>query len=116
MARTARDRYYSQKETYTGGTTVNAGTLILSIGGSQGAFNGTLTVNDGATVQSTVKDAFGYGGGTNQVNVLNINGGTVKHTSNDNLTLWAESINMTGGVLQATGGPPASSTLATARC
>jgi autotransporter-associated beta strand protein len=95
---------YSQKQTYTGGTTVNAGTLVLTVGGSQGALNGVLTVNPGATVQSSIKDSFGYGGGTNQVNVLNVNGGTVSHTSNDNLTLWAEQINMTGGVLQATGG------------
>jgi autotransporter-associated beta strand protein len=95
---------FSQKQTYTGGTTVNAGTLALTIGGSQGALNGVLTINPGATVQSGIKDTFGYGGGTNQVNVLNVNGGTVNHTSNDNLTLWAETINMTGGLMQATGG------------
>jgi len=93
---------FSSRQSYTGGTTVNAGTLILTIGGGVGAINGVLTVNPGATVSSNIKDSFGFNGGASSVSVLNINGGTVTHTSADNLTIWGETVNMTGGLLQAT--------------
>jgi autotransporter-associated beta strand protein len=93
---------FSSRQSYTGGTTVNAGTLALTIGGGVGALNGVLTVNPGATVRSDIKDSFGFNGGAASVTVLNINGGTVTHTSADNLTIWGETVNMTGGVIQAT--------------
>jgi len=88
--------------TYTGGTIVNAGTLALNVGGGTGALKGTVTVNAGGTIRSDIKDSFGFTGGAVSVAILNINGGTVTHTSADNLTIWNEVVNMTGGLIQAT--------------
>ena len=41
----------SNFNTYTGGTTVNGGTLNLEAGGETGAIRGVLTINPGATVE-----------------------------------------------------------------
>jgi autotransporter-associated beta strand protein len=91
----------NQKNTYSGGTIVNSGTLRLATGGSVGAITGTVTVNSGATLESTNGDSFGYNSGT-KVNTLNLNGGTLTHSSGNNLTIASAVINLTGGVLQAT--------------
>ncbi len=88
--------------TFSGGTTVDNGTLTLSNGGAAGAIRGTLTVNSGATVTTTAGDALGYNVGT-KVNTLNIIGGTLTHNSASNLTLSSATVNMTGGTLQSTG-------------
>jgi fibronectin-binding autotransporter adhesin len=90
----------SRVNTYTGGTVVNGGTLALTIGGETGAIRGELTVNPGATVLDSAKDAIGYG--LNRVTTLNINGGTYSHVSANNVTLWGMNINMTGGLLEST--------------
>ena len=43
--------YLTAINAYTGGTTVNAGTLALGNAGGTGIIQGTLTVNSGATVE-----------------------------------------------------------------
>ena len=60
--------------TYTGRTTVNAGALNLSTGGSAGAIIGPLTINAGATVNAVALDAIGYTTGT-AVPTLTVNAG-----------------------------------------
>ena len=88
--------------TYSGGTTVNTGTLQLSSGGGVGAIRGTVTVNTGAILLTTAGDAFGFNSGA-KVNSLNIVGGTVTHNSASNATLSSAAITLTGGTLQTTG-------------
>jgi fibronectin-binding autotransporter adhesin len=96
----------SRLNTYTGGTVVNGGSLVLTFGGIAGAIRGELTINAGGTVRDSVKDALGYG--ANRVSTLNIRGGTYTHTSANNITLWGMNVNMTGGLLES---PDAGSTI-----
>ncbi|MDY0170786.1 MAG: autotransporter-associated beta strand repeat-containing protein, partial [Thermoguttaceae bacterium] len=84
--------------TYTGGTTVDAGTLMLGTGGAVGTIRGTLTVNSGATVNHAVGHTFGYTAGQS-VNVLNIVGGTVGGADFSNHFWNSFQLNMTGGTL-----------------
>ena len=102
------------QNTYTGGTIVNAGKLIL--GGMEtdgvGAIRGTLTVNEGASVDyaQTMNDRYGgahsFGWTAGQsVNLLNINGGTVGGNDFEN-HFWGGglfALNMTGGELKLGG-------------
>ena len=91
---------------YTGGTTVNAGTLML--GGNtpgRGAIRGTVTVNQGATLDYSSIHSFGWDSGAS-VNVLNINGGTVGGANIGN-HFWGGgtfTLNMNGGELKLGGG------------
>jgi fibronectin-binding autotransporter adhesin len=88
--------------TYTGGTTVNGGTLLLGAGGATGTIRGALTVNTGATIDYSTDNAFGYNGGQS-VNVLNINGGTVGGANFGNHFWNNFQLNMTGGTLRLGG-------------
>ncbi len=94
----------SAANTFSGGTTVNAGTLQLTTNGTSGTggLRGTVTVNAGGTLLSTAQDAFGYNAGT-KVDSLFITGGTVTHNASGNLTLSNVAISLTGGTLQSTG-------------
>jgi len=91
----------SGTNTYSGGTTVNAGTLQLVANGGNCPVIGTLTVNSGATV-TTTGDGTGLGfNSAQQVNELNINGGTV--SSAGTMYVWNltnNGVNLTGGILQ----------------
>ncbi len=89
--------------TFSGGTTVNGGTLTLSTGGSAGDIRGTLTINGGGIVNTTAANALGFGAGVN-VSTLNINqGGLLNDTVNGDQG-WAVAINLNGGVMQSNGG------------
>ncbi len=94
-------------DTFTGGTTVNAGTLTLAVGGGAGTVRGPVTVNPGATLSLTATDALGYTAGT-QVTTLNVNGGTVDNaalTSSGNRNQgYRTSFNLTGGSMTNSGG------------
>ncbi|MBT5903582.1 MAG: hypothetical protein HOH58_15895, partial [Opitutaceae bacterium] len=68
----------SATNTYTGGTTVNAGSLDLTVGGSTGAIRGDLTINSGATLNSTAANTTGYGANRSE-NII-VDGGTINHT------------------------------------
>ena len=89
--------------TFSGGTTINAGTLQLNAsgGGGTGIVRGTVNVNTGGTLLTTAQDALGWNTGT-RVTTLNINGGTFTHSSANNLSLAAATVNLTGGTLQST--------------
>lgn len=91
--------------TYTGGTTVNAGTLTLAAGGGAGAIRGVVTVNPGANLILAATDSLGYNPGT-QVTTLNINGGRVDNptTGNNRNQGFRTSLNFTGGALTNSGG------------
>ena len=88
--------------TYTGGTVVNSGNLILKAGGGAGAVRGALTVNPGATLTLGSNNNLGYTAGT-QVTTLNINGGTVNTTGALGDEGYLTSFNLTGGTLAYTG-------------
>lgn len=67
----------SSYQTYTGGTTVNEGTLaVAGATGGWGLLRGAVTVNSGATLDITGGDGTGFGWNS-PVNSLTINGGTV---------------------------------------
>jgi fibronectin-binding autotransporter adhesin len=85
---------------FTGGTTVNSGTLTLNTGGASGTLQGPLTINPGATVLTAVNNAIGYSG-TYWVRNITINGGvltTAVATDNG----WGTTINMTAGTMNTT--------------
>ena len=94
----------SNTNVYTGGTTVNGGTLGLSAGGTNGALVGTLTINPGAVVSLLVNNALGYTAGVS-VTQVNINGGILDATAAGvgdesylaNYTLTGGSITNSGG-------------------
>jgi fibronectin-binding autotransporter adhesin len=87
---------------YSGGTTVNAGTLVLQAFSGQARAAGALTVNAGATVETT-GDGTGLGF-YDQLTTLNVNGGTA--TSAGVMHVWnlTGGVNLTGGTLQSNSG------------
>ena len=104
----------SNANTYTGGTTVNAGTLALAYNTndtSTGTLsnNAPVTVNSGGTLQFNIEDALGYNFGASAA--LNIVGGTVTSASVVNTTpvqnggtsfrVTLPTLNMTGGTLSS---------------
>ena len=100
----------SNFNTYTGGTTVNTGTLALTGGSGGGAGNvvGALTVNNGATVNLTGNNALGFTAGLN-VTTVNVNlGGTVNSTAAGSVTSinqgFLTNFVLTGGTVSSTGG------------
>jgi fibronectin-binding autotransporter adhesin len=86
--------------TYTGGTTVNSGTLTLAAGSAgNGTILGALTINSGATVNANTAWSFGYQSGR-YVNSVNINGGLLYFSGAANQGGYGGgSITMTGGTI-----------------
>ncbi|MEZ0274239.1 MAG: beta strand repeat-containing protein, partial [Roseimicrobium sp.] len=93
----------TSNSSYNGGTTVNAGTLILSAGGWAGTVRGVLTINAGATVKGTSIDAIGWGAPDFRVTVVNVNGGMFESTSDGNQGL-SQTWNLTGGTVRSNNG------------
>lgn len=89
--------------TYTGGTTVNAGTLALGRSGSEGTVRGAITVNSGATLSTTAKDALGYNNDSTRVTQINLVGGTFNNATAENEG-YRTNFNLTGGTVTSTGG------------
>ena len=87
---------------HTGGTTVNAGALRLAAYGGNGRVSGVLTVNSGATLETT-GDGTGLGY-FDQLTTLNVNSGTA--TSAGAMHIWnlTGGINLTGSTLQSNSG------------
>ena len=90
---------------YTGGTTVNGGTLALNANGNgYGTIQGALTINQGAVVSLLISNALGYTTGVS-VTQVNINGGILDATAAGvgdegylaNYTLTGGSITNSGG-------------------
>ena len=88
--------------TYTGGTTVNGGKLVLFANGGTGCIRGALTVNSGATVEAT-GDGTGLGW-LEQISSVAINGGTLTSSGTNHLWNITGGITMTGGTLQSNNG------------
>lgn len=93
----------SAANTFSGGTVINAGTLIAAHNGEFSTFaaGSTVTVNSGGTLQVNGSDALGWGNGNAK---LAVNGGTVttdgsagQHTSLQTVTLTAGRLTDTGG-------------------
>ncbi|OYU42657.1 MAG: hypothetical protein CFE44_22765, partial [Burkholderiales bacterium PBB4] len=77
----------SATNTFTGGTTINAGMIDLTGGGgASGTLRGSVTVNTGGTLQLTTGDATGFGGGSNSLTAINLNGGTLNLATTTNQT------------------------------
>lgn len=96
---------------YSGGTVVDAGTLVLhSTTSDQSVIRGDLTVKAGGVVTITGADYAGLGrtGGAN-VTSLNVNGGTVENTIQSFLT--GATVNLTSGTMGGGGFHIISSTL-----
>lgn len=96
---------------YSGGTVVDAGTLVLhSTTSDQSVVRGSLTVNDGGVVAISGADYAGLGrtGGAT-VTALTVNGGTVNNTIQSFLT--GATVNLTSGALNGGGFHLISSTL-----
>ena len=93
----------STQQTFTGGTTINAGVLNLTGGGGgSGPIRGLVTVNPGGTLQISTGDGFGYNADSTVINPLNVIGGTVNVSSAANQTLGNATLNLTGGTLTGT--------------
>ncbi|HSV14889.1 MAG TPA: autotransporter-associated beta strand repeat-containing protein, partial [Tepidisphaeraceae bacterium] len=87
----------SGANTYSGPTTINAGTLQMN---STNATSASVTVNSGGTLALNAGDALGVATGKN---VLTINSGTVSNNmSTGRVTIWND-LTMTGGTLTGTG-------------
>lgn len=94
---------FTERQTYTGGTIVDNGTLVVAAGtssGGTGGIVGDVTVNQGGNLEYAGIRSFGYGNGES-VTSLTINGGSVG--SNFYNYFWNASstfpINMNGGTL-----------------
>ena len=92
---------------YSGGTTINEGTVELAGGNDgYGFIKSAVTVNSGATLSLTGGDGTGLGWRDfYKVTSLTINGGTV--TAAGTAHVWnldGGGLNMTGGTLQSNGG------------
>jgi len=89
--------------TYTGGTTVNSGTLNLAAGGGNAAILGTLTINSGALVNCTAQNAFGFNIGASLSQVV-INGGTLNFAAGGRTGLLTNMTLVGGNVTSTAGG------------
>ncbi|MCC6821280.1 MAG: autotransporter-associated beta strand repeat-containing protein [Verrucomicrobia subdivision 3 bacterium] len=95
----------SAQNTYTGGTTVNGGSLNLTGGGgSRGTIRSAATINSGGTLQLSTGDATGYGGGASALTLINLLGGTLNVNTTANQTLGSAVINLTGGAITGLAG------------
>ena len=90
---------------YTGGTIVNEGTLVVGTGGANGMIRGNLAIQEGAQVTLKGGDSFGYSGGNASVKNVNLNGGTLYFGDKNNQTFQNTVFNLTGGIVDGvTGG------------
>ncbi len=86
---------------HSAGTRVQGGILALNTGGAAGAVRNQLVVESGALVLSLATDTLGYTAGTVVTNLV-LNGGSLIHAKAANLTIFLNTIEMTGGTLSAT--------------
>ena len=84
-------------------TIVNGGTLKLAAAGGTGIINGSLTINSGATVVANTGWSLGFSTLTSAVTSIAVNGGTLNFTGTNGLGgTAANSITMTGGTISGT--------------
>lgn len=87
------------RATYTGGTTVTAGVLDLTvIGGGDGIIRGTATVLQDGILRLSANDVTGFNATAASLRTINLTGGELNvNTPVANQTLGGATINMTGG-------------------
>jgi fibronectin-binding autotransporter adhesin len=85
---------------YSGGATVNAGTLQVSrkTSGRTPLGSGNTTVNAGGTLVGGNLDAFGFTSGVSPPTIF-INGGTVTDLASSSFRITLQDVNFTGGTL-----------------
>ena len=90
----------TNRSSFSGGTTVNGGTLQLNVGGNAGALaaGAPITVNSGGLLRVNTTDALGYYNGS--ASAVNLNGGTLSIFVGGHAH-WR--LKLTGGVLTSTG-------------
>ncbi|WP_338285024.1 autotransporter-associated beta strand repeat-containing protein [Luteolibacter sp. LG18] len=88
--------------TWSGGTTVNAGTLILANtdNDGDGTVVGTLTANAGTTVSLTGANSFGYNTLASSTTTVNLNGATLDQAVDANQGYRTNFV-LTGGAITA---------------
>lgn len=89
---------------YTGGTTVNEGTLVLGAGGANGIIRGLLAIREGAQVTLKGGDSFGYSGGNASVREVDITGGTLYFGDKVNQTFQNTMFILTGATVDGVSG------------
>ncbi len=83
--------------TFTGGLTINSGTVISTTGGSSTSLGtGNVIVNAGGTLQGNAGDAFGYNAGSSPA-LITIKGGTVTTGANANYRVTLPNLTFDGG-------------------
>jgi fibronectin-binding autotransporter adhesin len=94
----------SGANTFTGGTTVSDGILVLTgNNGNTGRIRGALTIESGAEVQLAGTGwGLGWGAGLS-VTSITLNGGTLNKVDSAGGGIGASTINMTGGLIKQTG-------------
>lgn len=93
----------SAYNSYTGGTTVNGGTLALNYGGTAAAIPGPLTINPGATVSLTAANALGWQSGWSVTSITN-NGGTLDNALASANNGYLTTFYLSGGTVTGSGG------------
>lgn len=94
----------SAQASYTGGTVVNNGKLVLvNSGNGVTRISGALTVNSAGTVETNNGDSNGLGW-QNQITSVAINGGMINFATNGHVWNITGGITMTGGTLQSNNG------------
>jgi autotransporter-associated beta strand protein len=94
----------SSINTYTGATTINAGTLAFSTSGSLysgGSSAGTITVNNGGTLLFNRQDVFGNADSASAVTITVNSGGLI---NNGGVFNNLNNLTLNGGELRASGG------------
>ncbi|MCX6879490.1 MAG: autotransporter-associated beta strand repeat-containing protein [Verrucomicrobia bacterium] len=92
----------SSFHTFTGGTSVNAGKVVLNAANAGiGTLRGAVTVNSGGLLELAVAEALGSSTGT-RISPLTINGGLVDDTSNGGNS--GEVVNLAAGTLRSNAG------------
>ena len=86
-------------QTYTGGTTVNEGTLMLVSGGEKGIIRGELAINRGGTVFLRGIDSLGNSGNETCVSKVEINGGTLFVNDTRNQAFRKMTVTLAGGTV-----------------
>jgi len=82
--------------TFSGGTVVDSGTLVLAgTSSTDPAIRGTVTVNSGATLNVAGTAFVGFGNGGAKITTVNVNGGSVSSTANPFIT--GGTVNLTSG-------------------
>ena len=86
-------------QTYTGGTTVNEGTLMLVSGGEKGIIRGELAINWGGTVFLRGIDSLGNSGNETCVSKVEINGGALFVNDTRNQAFRKMTVTLAGGTV-----------------